>query len=347
MKKFLAILMTLVMLMSTCAFAEATEAESAKIVLDDIVLYEGDTALIDLSGIGLSLSAYNSETPGLQLGLTASDEEVAGLSVAVDGTKLLLGMTGVSNAYSVDIVDVVELFAVDAGLIADPETEDMASIISEEDQLALAELIVEAVSLYEASAESSTEELDGTTYDITSKYISMEDMDGLLKKAIAILDNYPQLAAGAGVESFAQMYEALAPALSFGFTTYSNETEFNFQATVMSIFTNGTEEEGFMLEINVKNVLSDESTVDTQVEVLVAHNEEEYTLAFNMQFVDNNDSSWMPSSETAIDLFEALADEEHFNTLMTEIVNSGIVALAAVAESNETVAALLEAVPAE
>lgn len=349
MKKFLAFLMTLVMLMSCCAFAEATEAESVKIVLDDIVLYEGETALIDLSGIGLSLSAYDSEIPSLQLALTAADEDVAGLSVAVEGTQLLLGMTGVSNVYSVDIIDAIELFAAEANLIADPETEDLATIISEEDQLALAALVMEAVEMYVASTETSTEELDGTTYDITNNYITSEDMAVLLPKANAILDKYPQLLEGSGFESFTQLYETVKPSPFFYVSTYSNETEFTFDVVLMSIHTNPAtgEEQGLNLELVVKNVLNSENTVDTNVEILLAHNEYEYTLAFNLKFVDNNDSSWVPASENAIDLFEALADEEQAGLLMTEALTTGINALTAIVESNPALAAMMEAIAAE
>lgn len=352
MKKFLAILMTLAMLVSSCAFAEATEPLSTKIVLDDFVLYEGpyanaDNVLIDLSGLGLSLSAYDGEIPSLQLALTASDEDVAGLSVAVDETKLLLGMTGVSNTYSVDIMDVVELFASEIGLISDPETEDMAAIISEEDQMALAELVAEGIAMYEASGETSTEEIDGAVYDITNNYISLDYNDDLMVKAIAILDHYPQLVEGSGFESFAEVYETIAPSPFFYVTTYTSENEFIFKTALMSLLFSGSDDEqGVNLEITAKSVLSDESTVDTQVEVLAAHNEAEYTLTFNMKFVDNNDSSWVPASDAAIDLFEALADEAQFDLLMTEIVANTTVALTAIVEANAPLAALVESLSA-
>lgn len=348
MKKFLAFLMTLVMLMSCCAFAEAAEVNSARIVLDDIVVYEGETALLDLSGIGLSLNVYDSEIPSLQLALTAADEDVAGLSVAVEGTQLLLGMTGVSNVYSVEVVDVIEQIAVETNLIEVTEGEELTFIISEEDQQALAELVAEAVAMYAANTETSTEELDGTTYDITTSYLSSEDMAVLMPKAFAILDKYPQLLEGTELESFTKLYETAQPTMGFYVTTYSNETEFNFEITLMhTAFDHAGEEQGLTLILDVDNVLTSENTVDTHAELMFAHNEYEYTLAFNMQFVDNNDSSWVPATEGAIDLFEALADEEQSGVLMMEALTTGINALTAIVESNPALAAMMEAIAAE
>lgn len=344
MKKILAILMTLAMLLSVCACAETDAAfEGAEIVLGDIVVLAGETPILDLTGLDLILGVVTGETNALQLAVGAADQEVLALNMALADQKMLLGMTGVTGVYSVDFDAAAQSMGVDASAVNDLDVNTVTEAISPEDQLALAALAVEAAALVQAgTAAAGTEEIDGVTYEVTTVEVTAEQIKPILEKAVAILDNYSHLLADSGIESFSQLYTEIAPAVDVSGAILTSETISAFDFTVNGAIYSGTEAEvGGYVNLYLEGAEAAENATAMYVEATVGTGEESYTLAFDLDVVAENDGSWVPASDAPVDLLTALEDETQSQQLMLQAMSSGMMALSQMAAANETVAALM------
>ena len=341
MKKILVILMTLVMLLSTCAFAEAVEADGAEVVIGDIVVLAGETPILDLTGLSLGLGVYNGENTGMQLTLGAAGNEVLALNLGIAAEQVLLSMTGVSGVYSLDLNGAAESMGIDANLTLN--VNEAAEAIKPEDQLALMALVTEGMALVQAgTAAVGTEEIDGVAYEVTIVEISAEQLQPLLEKAVAILDNYSYLLADSGVESFTQLYQALAPALAVSGTIYDSENAGVINFDLGGSLYSGTEEavNGY-LNVYIDGEAVNDHEVDAYVELTASTDAQSYTLGFDIVVIDENDGAWVPASDAPVDLLTAIQDEAQSQQLMLQAMSSGMMALSQMAAANETVAALM------
>ena len=343
MKKILAILLSLVMLLSACAFAEN---EGAEIVLGDIVVLEGETPILDLTGLDLILGVVTGETNGMQLALGAADNEVLALNIALAGEQLLLGMTGVSGVYSLDIAEAAESVGIDANLTLN--VNEVTEAIKPEDQLALMALLTEAAALVQAgTTDAGTQEVEGVTYEVTSVEITAGQLKPLLEKAVVILDNYSYMLEDSGVESFTQLYEALTPALAVSGVILDGENSGVIDFMINGSLYSGTETEtsGYV-NLYLEGAEVNDDQVAMYVEATIGTGEDSYTLAFNLDVTDENDGSWMPASDAPVDLIETLQDETQSQQLMLQAMSSGMMALSQMAAANQTVAALMSSMMA-
>lgn len=343
MKKLLSILMTLVMLLSACAFAEAVENENAEIILGDIVVTMNETPILDLTGLDLILGVVTGETNGMQLALGAADQEVLALNVALAGEQLLLSMTGVSGVYSLDVAQAAETAGFDADAVTNLDVNQVTEAISPEDQLALMALVMEGAALVQAGTTAAgTEEIEGVTYEVTNVDITAEQIQPLLEKAVAILDNYSHLLAETGIESFSQLYETFAPALAVSGVIYDGETTGIIDFAVAGSIYGGTEEEhvGYV-SLYLEGAEVGEDGASLYVELGGGVGEQNYGLAFNLDCANENDGSWLPASDAPVDLLTAIQDETQSQQLMLQAMSSGMMALSQMAAANETVAALM------
>lgn len=338
MKKFLAILMTLAMLLSVCAFAEG---EGAEIILGDIRVFAGETALLDLSGLALRLGVYSDdENVGVQLAVDANDTEALALNVASESDGLLLGMSGVSDVYSLSYSSIAQMSGLDLDAILNMEA--VTEAITAEDMTALTELAGEIAEAFVAgTTDGGMQEADGETYHVTNVNVTEDQIQPLLEKAVAILDNYSYLLEDSDIESFSELYTELTPALSVNGAIYEQDDAVSVELVINASVLEGSEK-GY-LALNAAASESEEDRVDVYVELSVGTEEEDYTLAFNLGLVDENDGSWMPISDAPVDLLAALEDETLSSKLATEAMASAMMALSQMAVANETVAALMTA----
>lgn len=344
MKKILAVMMTLVMLFSACAFAEN---ENAELVISDVVVLAGEMPMLDLTGLGLKIGAV-AEPLGMQLALSAAGQEAVALNLSVAEDKLLLSMTGVTGVYSIDTAVIGQAIE-DAGVDMDVEAitnldmNEVTAQISAEDQLALMALAMEAVAVAQAGTTAGgTETIDGVAYEVTKVEITAEQIKPLMDKAVDILDNYPELLAEAGIEDIAQAYAGIAPALSVSGTILDGEETSVIDFTVNGALYSGTEEEiGGYVNLYLEGKETGEDAVSMYLKATAGAGEESYALAFNLDASTENDGAWIPAAEGAIDLLAALEDEAQSQQLMLQAMSTGMTALSQMAAANETVAALM------
>lgn len=341
MKKILSILMTLVMLLSACAFAEADDAfEGVQITLSDIVAFAGETPILDLTGLSLGLGGALNDAGagGLQLSLGAAGNEVLSLNMGLSGEQLLLAMTGVTGIYSLDLAAVAESAGVDLDAVTDLDVEQVTQAISPEDQMALMALLMEAVALVQANTTNTTEEIEGVIYDVTTVEVTPELLMPLIEKALPIADKYSDVLADTGFESFTQLYTELAPAVGLNGTILDAEDSSVLDFTVTGSLHNG-EQSGFVM-LYLEGAEADDDTA-LYIEAYAGSDEEYYGVAFNLDFSDENDGSWIPASDAPVDLLAALEDETQSQQLMLQAMSSVMMAMSQIAAANQTVAALM------
>lgn len=336
MKKLLAILMTLVMLLTTCAFAES-DTDGAKITLSDIVVYAGEAAMLDLTGLSLGVGVHVGEAgKGMQLTLGALENEVLALNMALAGKQLLLGMTGVTGVYSVDIAATAESMGVDVDAVSNLDVEEVMGKISAEDQMALMSLLMEAMVVVQSGVTTGmTGEIDGVTCDVTTVEVAAESIKPLLEKAV--VNSY--LLEESGFESFSQMYNEIKPAIGVSGTILESE-----DSGVIDFVVNGSVMDGAQsgqLKLYVKGEEAADDSVNLYIEIGVGAGEESYALGFNLNVVDENDGSWIPASDAPVDLLTALEDETQSQQLMLQAMSAAMGAMSQMAAANQTVAALL------
>ena len=338
MKRILAMLMTLVMLFSACAFAES---EGAEIIVGDIVVKVNEAPILDLTNLDLIAGFYNGEMPAIQLALAAADQQVLALNVAIGEQQVLLSMSGVNGVYSLDVAEVAGAAGIDADIKLN--VNEVTEKMSPEDQLALMALVMEAAAIVQAGTTAAgTEEIDGVAYEVTTVDITAEQLQPLLEKTVAILDKYSYMLEDSGVESFSQLYEALAPSLAVSGAIYESENSGMIDFAVAGSIYGGTEEElaGYV-NLYLDGEALDDDRVDAYVDLSAGTGDQSYALTFNIGVIDENDGAWVPASDAPVDLMAALQDEAQSQQLMLQAMSTGMMALSQMAAANETVAALM------
>lgn len=204
MKKLLAILLCCMMLVSACAFAEGGELLINNIVVNMIDPTTEEATAIDLTGIDLKLAVGSEgENAGLRVTVGGNGADIASIVAAVNAGKLLLGATGISDVYALDLEETVSAAGV-------PVDEGMALNLSDEDLMELAAIGQTAMMVIAGSvADAGAEEIEGVLYQNYAIEITEESVDSVLLPALDFVDSHPEIAAMLEVdESLRAAYEA-------------------------------------------------------------------------------------------------------------------------------------------
>lgn len=213
MKKILAVLMAVLMLISACAMAE--EASGGQLIVRDVVIDMGEGGELDLSGVDLTLALASDEAQtALRLALDAAGANVLNVIAAFDEEQLTLRADGISDVYALsyeDLIALIEEAAGETGL-----AEALQSGFGAGYAVGTGEMPAELVTLIDHAAEilpnavteAGTEDIDGVEYTVLNIDVSEEQMDLLLDDLIAFLDVYAQDGLeGSGYDSYRQMFD--------------------------------------------------------------------------------------------------------------------------------------------
>lgn len=342
MKKLLAMLLCAVMMFSCCAFAQEG------ITLKDIVLFEGDEVLLDLSGLGMRFETYrneNNDDLGLKIAFEASDQEALNLVLAYMGEKLLLSMSGVSGVYSVDFDTLMELASDELGgeavsAMSDFEVKDVLKSEWIAESKALLEKAEEM--LEDSEVDGAQVTIEGESYERSAISLSVEQCDELLLAACAIADKYATDLIGSE-ESLGDVYEQLNVDFVVDGEYFEGEA-YDIVNGALSIVSEGVE----LAVITIyAEILEDEAADETGVylEMELAFDTESYGMSLGLELTDDVNTAWMPDAGVeAKDLLTALEDETQAQKLMTEAISAAMMALSYAASANETVGMLLTSV---
>ncbi len=183
MKKLLSILLAAALLLSGLAFAQGTELR-----LSDLVISINDgEANLDLSGVGLRLALAGTDTAsGLCLGVTAADEPVTAVTAMLEGGKLLLGMDGVSDTYSVDLGGMLDSALVDLESVM-----GSFDLMLQELQIPFAAFLGEVMGTLAPMENNDPDAIDTQYYSFN---VSEEALNSLYHAVAETLDKYPEIA---------------------------------------------------------------------------------------------------------------------------------------------------------
>ena len=220
MKKVLAILLCMLMV-----FTGSAMAVSKELTIENVQVYMDDQVILDLSGIELNLAiGENAEYGGIMAGIGANGKELLNGIVAIGAEEIVLGMTGLSDYYSINLEELVSLIEAELaaqGLtLEDLVNEAMGGVSSAMtmDTATIEQLLEDAMTvLGNSMTDGGTTDIDGVTYQVINVRISQADMQILIDDLAAVLDvyaadslegtgydNYAALMADAGVASYAE-----------------------------------------------------------------------------------------------------------------------------------------------
>ena len=251
MKKLLAVLLAVLMLISACAMAEG--GFGGKLVVKDVVIDMGGQ-VIDLSGVGLTLALASDGTQGgLRMAVDAAGANVLNAILASDAEQMTLRADGISDVYAVRYEDLLNMLMETEGgaefmdaFISGFEAGYQAGLSVGTD-MAQGEVPAEISALMEHAVEiissaitiGDPETIEGVEYEVLNIAISEEQAGVLLNDLAAIADVYAKgQLAGSGYDSYGQLFDDAQLRLSVDGTVYMAEAN-----TIASINVNAFAED--------------------------------------------------------------------------------------------------------
>ena len=283
MKKILAVLLAMLMLISACAMAE--EASGGQLIVRDVVIDMGEGGTLDLSGVDLTLALAGDEAQtALRLALDAAGASVLNVIAAFDEEQLTLRADGISDVYALsyeDLIALIEEAAGEAGLAEALQSGFGASyaIVSGEMPAELTTLIDHAAEILpNAVTEAGTEDIDGVEYEVLNIDIDEDRMALLLDDLIAFLDAYAQDGLeGSGYDSYRQMFDEADLRMSVDGEVRGSEEEIIASINVNAFVAGATEPETLNIYVDLTEDFEYE-TVEVYVVLSGVDGEEEEEL---------------------------------------------------------------------
>ena len=227
MKKVLAVLLCALMM-----FTGSAMAVSQEITIGNFMIYSGEQVLLDLSGIELKLGlGENEEYAGIMAGLAANGETLVEAVAALGAEEILLGMTGLSDYYSINLQQVMEMLQAEleaSGMSMEDLMGELTAGVSAAQDTAVLENVMAVVEniMTTSMADGGTEEIEGVTYQVVTMTVTEEQMDELLKAIVAAVDAYaPEAADGTGYDSLVEAFEAGGMYSSMEGAIYMGDTD--------------------------------------------------------------------------------------------------------------------------
>ena len=215
MKKILAVLLAMLMLISACAMAEG--ASGGQLIIRDVVIDLGGGETLDLSGVDLTLAVAGDEVQtALRLALDAAGANVLNAIAAFDSEQITLRADGISDVYALSYEDLMAMIEESAGGVDLSEGYQSSFGAGFALDASSGEMPEELVTLFDHAmeimpnvlTEAGTEEIDGVEYMAYDVDVSEERMALLLDDLVAFLDAYAQDGLeGSGYDSYRQMFD--------------------------------------------------------------------------------------------------------------------------------------------
>lgn len=180
MKKIIAIIVSLIMMLSVSACAAGIE-----IGIDSVTLVENDAVVMQLDDPGFRLAFAEGENgAGLRAALEANGQTAMEAIITMGAEKLFAKATGISDVYSVSMETLGMLVQTAMGTVSAAGVE-----LTEEDMVVIGQIVETATAAAQNGMYASE---DGTTMGVT---ISDADIRTLLSQVVALAKNHPELLA--------------------------------------------------------------------------------------------------------------------------------------------------------
>lgn len=298
MKKWLAILLSAILLLSGCALAEG-----ARITLGGIQAVANGQMLIDLSGMDFELSVATGDAgAGLRVEILNNGQKVDDVTATLLADGLLLESSGLSDSYSLALGEL--LGSMDPNALA----KNAANFVSQEDGAALSELSATLTGIFrDAVSDADAEVIDGVEYEVKAIEISEEQMDEVFDCLCKMADNHPELLSQLDIESAAELKATLSPQMRVSGKAYSGEK--SALLDVSAVLNASMLPAPATLRLYMKGGENGDDGAKLHFELSAAMSENDGSLALDIGF-NPESGEWMPGAipADAVSINALLAD---------------------------------------
>ena len=301
MKKILAILLSLTMLLSAFAVAEG-----GSLAVENVQVSSNGEMLIDLSGLALALAAAQSENGmglrvALDYGTDDADEAVAWIS----DTALALKASFLSSAYYMELGSVMDALE---GEISEDSAEELIQTLSEEDAAAIAAIAQAVEEVGQAGVTDAGEvEIDGVRYQAVDIDIDAEASGQVMDAVFALLDNHPELLEDSAYESFSALRAEVNPSVSVAGRVCTGENgaivdlTFGFAVNMLP--------DGVTLNLYAKSEAGD-AEGDRKIHIVLTVDAMDENIALAMDVaLAKDEGAWIPGQlGDAVNVMDVLSD---------------------------------------
>ena len=259
MKKILAVLLAVLMLISACAMAEG--ATGGQLIVRDVVIDLGGGETLDLSGVDLTLAVAGDDVQtALRLALDAAGANVLNAIAAFDSEQMTLRADGISDVYALSYEDLIALIEEAAGDVDLSEAFQSGFDAGVAVGMSDGEMPEELVTLIDHATEilpntisdGGVETIDGVEYTIIEIDVDEDRMALLLDDLAALLDVYAQDGlADSGYDSYRQMFEDANLRMTVDGEVYVAETEIVASINVNALVADETEPETLNINLDI------------------------------------------------------------------------------------------------
>ena len=306
MKKVLAMLLAVLMLISACAVAESV---GGQLIVRDALIDLGGGQELDLSGLDLILAvAANDEQAGLRLALEGAGQSALN-AVAVIGMEMLtFHVDGLSDVYSISYEDLMAMAEEFGGEIEAPAAFEAGFAVGasvDEMPAELAKLVADASEIFAGSVTYvGTETIDGVEYEAVQISVGEEGMAVLLDDTVVFLDAYGQDGLeGSGYSSFREMFDDAQLTMQVDGMLYANDTDIIADIDVKAFADGDSEPETLKI---YAEVTGDEETEEFDVTLSYVDDEENMEIA---SFVGSYTELDGEFGEFELGIYEPYSDE--------------------------------------
>lgn len=298
MKKIVAILLSIVMMLSFTAYATTFD-----IGLQSLTIVESGTVVTELSDPGLRIGIAqddNDGSLGLRLAMEAEGTTVVEAIATLTSEKIMASVTGISDIYSIDL-ETAAILLVELG-----SSIGMDGIeLSEADNAIIGEMSATVINALTTGAYTSE---GGNT---VGAIIGKEDIATLIGQCIALAQNHPELLALAEIAPEDLDGFAMPESLDASINAYVTVTDASSIACLVLNFAEGDDTLVVTLsgETDRNGMLSLDFSVNEDGEV------SSMTIVFNGS---ETDDTWLiPADATTVDAFSM--DDAQFEKLSGEL----------------------------
>lgn len=202
MKKLLAVLLSVMLMVSACAFAEGMG-----VTVNNIQVDMGGGEVLDLSGLDLLLGYSGNETQGgAYIGLAGNGAEIIRANIAANEEKILANLTGLSDTYSISMEEIAALLqASGVDLSSLTQGGGLAGAMSQEDTMALMGIAMQAMgAVTGCMSDGGMVDIEGASYACTKIALTEDTIGAILNSVAAFVDTKPEVLASLGIPSATQ-----------------------------------------------------------------------------------------------------------------------------------------------
>lgn len=336
MKKMIAMLLCAVMLLCSCAMAE-----SYGVTMENIYVSQNDMMLVDLSNLGIVFEAAEEDGNfDLRVALEAAGEEALALIVSGSADGVLASMTGVSDVYGIDAATLEMLASSAAEMVTDQIPTESFELPQEEMEAVYALGERFGMAVMTGMGTQDPVEIDGVTYEVMTLNVTEEALRPIIDDLAKLLDNYSEVLADTGFESFTDMVQKTDLQLSIVGELYAADDAGIVDLSIGMSMLDGSETAALAFSGSFAQGAAEDDFVSNLALSLIV-GEEDITFGMDISGEEGSCDWAIPAGTEYVNITAAMENDAQMEKLSNEAMSALLMAVSSMASVNETVAAML------